>query len=203
MQRLQAQDPKQATGKAKDLLDGIQAKVGFTPNLARTMANSPAVLEAYLNFSAALSTGGLSARLREQIALTVAQANGCTYCLAAHTAIGKMVGLSEEAVLDSRQGGSPDSTVAATLKFARRLIEQRGRVSDEDLLRLRKIGYGDGEIAEVVANVALNIFTNYFNHVAGTQVDFPPAPSLATQLTCDEGCRDKGTNDGRRGGRRV
>jgi uncharacterized peroxidase-related enzyme len=195
MPRLQALDPKHVTGKAKDLLDGVQAKVGFTPNLARTMANSPAVLEAYLNFSAALSRGALSAKLREQIALTVAQANGCTYCLAVHTAIGKIVGLSKEAILDSRQGQSPDSKVAATMQFARKLVAQRGWVSDEDLQRLRNVGFGDGEIAEVVAHVALNIFTNYFNHVAGTHVDFPSAPELAAQLTFNEDCREEGITE--------
>ncbi|MCI0428090.1 MAG: hypothetical protein L0Z46_08755 [Nitrospiraceae bacterium] len=178
MPRLQALDPKHVTGTAKDLLDGIQAKLGFAPNLARTMANSPAVLEAYVGSSAALTKGVLGSRLRVQIALTVAEATCDAYCLAASTAFGKLAGLSEEAILDSRRGQSPDSREEATLHFARKLVARQGRVSDEDLTRLRRIGYGDGDIAEIVANVALNIFTSYFNHVAGTHVDFPGAPEL-------------------------
>ena len=96
MQRLAAINPAEATGKAKQLLDGVQAKIGMTPNMMKTLAAAPAALEAYLNMSAALSTGGLDAKLREQIALTVAQANSCEYCLSAHSAIGKMVVLKPE-----------------------------------------------------------------------------------------------------------
>jgi uncharacterized peroxidase-related enzyme len=179
MQRLQAVNPETANGKTKELLDAVQAKLGMTPNLVRTFANSPAVLEAYLGFSGALSKGVLSAKLREQIALAVAEANGCGYCLAAHSAVGKMLGLSEEDIADSRRGISTDSKSDAVLGFARQMVEKRGWVSDEDLSRLRNVGYGDGEIAEVVANVALHLFTNYFNHVAETEVDFPEVSELA------------------------
>ncbi len=84
-----------------------------------------------------------------------------------------MVGLSEENILDSRQGVSPDSKVNAVLRFARQIVEKHGWVSDANVWRLRKGGYGDEEISEIVANVVLNIFTNYFNQVAETEVDFP------------------------------
>ncbi len=173
MSRFQAINPKAATGRAKELLDEVHSKLGMTPNLVRVLANSPDALEAYLSFSDALSKGLLSTRLREQIALTVAQANRSGYCLAAHTAIGKTVGLSKENILDSRQGMSPDSKVHATLQFVRQMVEKRGWVRDTDVWRLRKRGYGDAEISEIVANVVLNIFTNYFNQVAETDVDFP------------------------------
>lgn len=182
MSRLQAINPKEATGKTKELLDGIETKLGMTPNLMRTLANSPAVLEAYLAFSGALSKGLLPTRLRQQIALTVAEANGSTYCLAAHTAIGKMVGLSEENILDSRQGVSPDSQVHAALQFVRQMVEKRGWVRDTDVWRLRKRSYGDAEISEIVANVVLNIFTNYFNQVAETEVDFPKVAASVKHL---------------------
>ncbi len=177
--RLPAIDPATATGKAKELLDGVQAKLGTVPNLMRTMAQSPAVLEAYLNFSSTLGKGLLSVKLREQIALTVAEANTCEYCLSAHSALGKIAGLSEQEVLDSRQGKSSDSRAAAALLFARTVVNQRGLVSDDEVTGLRQAGFGDGEIAEIVAHVALNLFTNYFNHVAGTVVDFPKVPVVA------------------------
>lgn len=178
MPRLNPIDPATATGKAKDLLDGVQKKMGGTPNIFRTFANSPAVLEAYLGFSGALGKGTLSPQVREQIALIVGQTNDCDYCLAAHTTIGKMVGLSEDQLLASRRAEAAEGETAAILRFARKLVTDRGNVSDADVQALRQAGLDDAAIAEVVANVALNLFTNYFNHVAGTEVDFPPAPAV-------------------------
>lgn len=184
MQRLQAVNPESASGKVKDLLDSVQTKLGMTPNIIRTMANSPAVLQAYLGFGAALGTGALSARLREQIALVVAETNKCDYCLAAHAAIGKSVGLSEEAILNSRRAESSNGKEEAALRFAGTIVRERGRARNEDLAHLRQAGYGDGEIAEIVANVAINLFTNYFNHVAGTEVDFPKVGDLVPVSEC-------------------
>jgi uncharacterized peroxidase-related enzyme len=178
MSRIPAIDPNQATGKAQELLSGVQAKLGMTPNLMRAMANSPAVLEAYLKFSGSLGGGELSAKTREQIALTVGQANSCDYCLSAHSAIGKTVGLTPEQIHDARVGTAIDRKSDAILKFANRLVEKRGFVSDNDLAAARKAKVNDAEIAEVVANTALNLFTNYFNHVAETEVDFPAADKL-------------------------
>ncbi|MBY0506815.1 MAG: carboxymuconolactone decarboxylase family protein [Bryobacteraceae bacterium] len=173
MQRLTSVNPAEATGKAKQLLDGVQAKLGMTPNLMKTLATAPAALEAYLSFSGALGTGTLDAKLREQIALTVAQANACEYCLSAHSTIGKMVGLKPEEIAASRQAHSSDPKREAGLKFAQTVVVARGEVSDDALTLVRGAGYSDGEITEIVANVAINIFTNYFNHVARTDVDFP------------------------------
>jgi uncharacterized peroxidase-related enzyme len=178
MQRITPINPESATGKAKILLDRVQTELGMTPNLMRTMANSPATLEAYLRFKEALSGGVLSPKLQEQIALTVAEVNGCGYCLAAHSAVGRMVGLSEEEIQDSRRGVSPESRVGAALRFARQVVEKRGRVTDDNISRLRRAGYGNEEIAEVVATVILTIFTNYFNHVADTVNDYPKVPEL-------------------------
>jgi uncharacterized peroxidase-related enzyme len=149
------------------------------PNLIATMANSPAVATAYLGLSQALSTGSLSARLREQIALAVAESNGCGYCLAAHTALGKGAGLSKQETCDARRAASHDAREQAPLDFARTVVADRGVVDDADVEQVRQAGYTDGEIGEIVANVALNLFTNYFNHVAETEIDFPAAPSLA------------------------
>ena len=179
MQRIPAIHPERASGKAKILLDRVQMKLGMIPNLMRTMANSPAILEAYLSFDQALADGVLTPKLRERIALTVAEANGCDYCLAAHSAVGRMVGLSEEEIQDSLKGVSPDSKVEAALRFARQIVETRGRVTDDSISRVRRAGYSDEEIGEIVANVTLTIFTNYFNQVAGTVGDFPRVQELA------------------------
>lgn len=191
MPRIQALDFDKSSGKAKTLLETIQATLGNTSNLVRTMANSPAVLEGYVSLCTALDHGALSPRMRERIALTVTQANDCQYCLAAHTAIARTVGLSEEAIADSRRADSPDRQEASTLQFVHRLLEEGGRVRDEDVARLRHTGMTDGEILEVVANVSMNLLTNYVTHVAATEVDFPPVPPLADQAPAPDRSRQK------------
>ena len=171
--RVTALNPDRATSKAKQLLSAVQTKLGLTPNLMRVMANSPAVLESYLNFSSALIGGALLASVREQIALAVAEVNLCAYCLSAHTVIGGMVGLKPDTIARARNAGAADSKTDAILKLARAIVVQRGEISEDDFDKARQAGITDGEIAEVVANVALNIFTNYLNHVAQTDIDFP------------------------------
>jgi uncharacterized peroxidase-related enzyme len=179
MTRLPAIDPAKATGNTKQLFDGVQAKLGLVPNMVRVMANSSAVLRGYLGLSGALAGGSLGAPLQEQIALAVSEANGCDYCLAAHTAVGTGVGLSEAEIVAARRGTAADPRSAAALRLAVALVESRGRVTDAELARVRAAGYTDGEIAEIVAEVALHVLTNYFNILAETEVDFPRAAPLA------------------------
>src|SRR6266566_3480289 len=163
MSRLPIIDPEKSTGKAHELLTAVQKKLGLVPNMTRVMVNSPAVLEAYIAFSGALDGGSLNAKIRERIALGTAEANQCNYCLSAHSTIGKLVGLSDAEVLESRRGQAADVKPAAALQLSRALVEKRGAVSEADVDAARKGGLTDGEIAEVVALTALNIFTNYFN----------------------------------------
>lgn len=184
MPRLQPVNPTNADPKAKTILDGVQKKMGMTPNLMATMANSPAVLEAYVAFGNALGKSALPAKLREQIALTVGELNACQYCLSAHTALGKMTGLGDEEINDSRNGDSPDRKTEAVLQFARKLVSQRGWVSDEDVASLRAGGATDAELAEIVAVVAQNIFSNYFHHVSQAEVDFPQVPESQNKTAC-------------------
>ena len=143
------------------------------------MAVSPSVLDAYLGFSSALGHGVLPARVREQLALDVGESNHCDYCVSAHSLLGKRAGLTERDVLDSRRGASADPKEDVLLRFARTVLDKQGVVEDADIALVRQAGYGDAEIAEVVAHVGLNVFTNYFNHVAGTPIDFPKAPTLS------------------------
>jgi uncharacterized peroxidase-related enzyme len=173
MAHLPVVDPGNSTGKAGDLLAAVQKKLGLVPNMTRVMANSPAVLEAYIGFSGALDGASLDAKTRERLALGTAEANQCEYCLSAHSAIGKLVGLSENDILSSRRGQSSDSKATAALQFSRQLIDKRGSVSETDVEAARRGGLTDGEIAEVVALTALNIFTNYFNNALQVDVDFP------------------------------
>ncbi|WP_342349386.1 carboxymuconolactone decarboxylase family protein [uncultured Nitrospira sp.] len=182
MSRIQALNPEIATGQAQRLLKGVENKLGFAPNIMRTMANSPSVLQGYLDFSGALSKGSLSPKLREQIALAVSEVNDCQYCLAAHSAIGRSVGLSEEAVGDSRRGESPDPKEATVLAFTRNVVTNRGRISDEEVAKLRKAGFSEGDMVELIANISLTLFTNYFNHIAATEIDFPAVSELEARV---------------------
>ena len=178
MARLPIIDPEKSTGKAQELLTAVQKKLGLVPNSMRVMVNSPAVLEAYIGFSGALDGGSLDAKTRERIALGSAEANQCNYCLSAHSAIGKLVGLNEAEILDSRRARSTEPQSAAALQFSRQLIEKRGAVSEADLEAAHQGGLTEGEIAEVVALTALNIFTNYFNTAFQVDIDFPAAKAL-------------------------
>jgi uncharacterized peroxidase-related enzyme len=173
MQRISSIEPANATGRGKDLLDEVQAKLGRTPNLTRALATAPAALDAYLQFGAALGKGSLDAKFREQIALTVAQANFCEYCLSAHSANGQSLGLRPEEIRASRQARALDRKRNAGLQFAQTLVLKRGDVSDQALADAKAAGFTEGEITEIVANVALNHFTNFFNLVARTEFDFP------------------------------
>ena len=170
---------RDVNSKTRELLGAVEKKMGMVPNMISTMAQSPTVAKAYLGFSQTLAGGSLSAALQQQISLAVSEADQCNYCLSAHSFLGSKAGLSESDLLDARHGTASDEKTNAALTFARKIVEDRGHVSDEDVEEVRRAGYTDGEIVEIVANVALTIFTNYFNHIADTEVDFPLVPSLA------------------------
>ena len=180
--RLEQIDPAQATGKVKTIFDALQTKLGLVPNLTRGLANSPAALEAYVAMKTALGGGALDARFGERIALATAEVNDCEYCLSAHTFIGGKLGLPEAELLAARRGESSDARIAEGLRFARLLTLRRGRIDAADVQRVKAAGYTDGEIAELVAHVAVNVFTNYFNLVNVTPIEFPlvkPMPKAA------------------------
>jgi uncharacterized peroxidase-related enzyme len=173
MTRIAHLDPTTTTGPVKALFDGVQAKLGVVPNLFRVLGNAPAALDGYLKFTAALAGGSFDAKLREQIALAVAESNQCGYCLSAHTFIGSKLGLSAQDIADARHANAANERTAAILKLARNIVVQRGEIGAAGLEQARTAGLTDREIVETVAHVALNIFSNYVNHVAGTIVDFP------------------------------
>ncbi len=178
MSRLAALDPALATGPTADLFAAVKTKLGKVPNLMRTLGQSPAALGAYLGLNATLATGVLPAQVREQLALAVAESNGCEYCLAAHSLLGKGAGLSPDAILAARRADAADAKVQALLTFAAAVVASRGHVPDETHAAVRAAGASEAEIVETVAHVALNVFTNYTNNVARTTVDFPRAAPL-------------------------
>jgi len=174
MTRLKAINPEEATGKTKELFDGIKSKLGVVPNMMRTMGHSPALLEGYLSLNAALSHGKLGGKTGELLALTIGETNSCDYCLSAHSYIGeKLVHIDTDTIQNARNGSAGDEKTRAILNFANVLLDKKGRVSDADVDAIKAAGLTDGEIGEVVGHVGLNILTNYFNNTAVTDIDFP------------------------------
>ena len=169
-----------APAAARQHLEAVNRQLGVVPNLFRLVANSPSALEGYLAMSGALAKGSLPAQTRERIALAVAQINACGYCLAAHTYLGKNAAkLSEAEIAANRHGGSLDPKADAAVRFAAKIVRERGHVSDTDVQAVRMAGYDDAQIVEIVQHVALNTWTNYINEVAATEIDFPQAQALA------------------------
>lgn len=173
MSRIPPVDPTTAEGTLRDLFAQIQKGLGIVPNLYRVIGSSPVALEGALALAGALARGRIRPRLREQIALAVAQQNGCDYCLSAHTALGKGLRVSDADLTLAREGRASDPQEDAALRFVVRVVERRGRVDDADLEAVRRAGFDDGQVVELVANTVLNVFTNYLNQVADTEIDFP------------------------------
>jgi uncharacterized peroxidase-related enzyme len=171
--RVSLVDRTAASGPARALLDQIHGAFGATPNMFRAVANSPAALQSMWAAFGALGGGVVGAALGEQIAVAVANRNACDYCLAAHTALGRKAGVSGDALAAAQSGESADPRTAAVLRFALQLVNQRGQVDAADVQALRDQGLSDEHIVEVVAHVALNLFTNYVNVALAVPVDFP------------------------------
>lgn len=162
-----------APAASQPILAQVQAAFGATPNMFGVVANSPAALQAMWGFFGALGGGTLPAKLGEQIAVAVADRNACHYCLAAHTALGRKAGASAEEMAAAQTGHSHDPQTAAALAFALKLVEQRGAVNAADVAALRAAGFDDGQVVEILAHVALNLYTNYVNVAFDTALDFP------------------------------
>ncbi len=166
---------------SQPLLQAVQQQLGAVPNLFRLVGNSPAALEGYLSMSDALAKGALPAPTRERIALAVAEINGCNYCLAAHTYLGKnLAKLGDDEMAANRGGTSLDAKADAAVRFAAAVTHERGHVGEAALQAVRAAGYTEAQIVEIVMHVALNTWTNYINEVAATDIDFPKVSPLKT-----------------------
>jgi AhpD family alkylhydroperoxidase len=126
-----------------------------------------------VNFYTALADGLLDKNLHDQIAIVVAEANGCEYCLSAHTALARKAGLSDQQLAAARDLNTGNDRVDAALKFAREIVVGRGHITPAQFEAVRRAGFSDGEIVEIIGHVAVNIFTNYFNNINHTEIDFP------------------------------
>lgn len=178
MSRLILVTNEQAQGVVKETFDTLQRRIGKVPNILRDLGNSPAALQVYTGLSAAMKQAALTAKERESIALLVTQLVECDYCLSAHSAAARSMGFTEPQILDLRRGTPEDSRLRALADFTRAVVEQKGHVTDDQIAAFRQAGFTDGHIAEVVAAVAQNLFTSYFNHIAQPELDYPAAAKL-------------------------
>jgi uncharacterized peroxidase-related enzyme len=173
MSRIDIPDRDDAPQDSQPILDGIREKAGFIPNLFRLMSLSPAVLNAQQNLQHALAKA-LDLKTRVKIALAVSQVNDCTYCLAAHSYHAfNQVKIHPEEIALNRTGRSSEPKMEAALRFAKKVTETRGHVSNSDLAEVRDAGYTDAQVLEIIAVAAAYLLTNFLNNVADTDIDIP------------------------------
>jgi len=168
--------PDTAPGIARELLDATKKQLGRVPNLYAAMAHSPIALQGYLDFRGALQQGVLDPKMRERVALLVAQLNDCDYCVAAHTFRGGKIGMTADDLLATRQADSADAKTAAALRLVKALTLRE--TAETALTEALQAGWTEAEIGELVAHIALNVFSNYFKQIAEPPLDFPEAPAL-------------------------
>jgi uncharacterized peroxidase-related enzyme len=167
-------DIASAPAKSQPMLEAVKAKLGVAPNVFRLVATSPAALEGYTGLLGALAKGGISTATGERIALAVAEINGCSYCLSAHTYLGEHAAKLDAAEMEAnRAGASNDPKADAAVRFAAKVAHSRGHVSEDDLRAVKLAGYDDAQVLEIILHVALNTWTNYVNEVVKTDIDFP------------------------------
>lgn len=179
MTRIQPASPEKAQPAVQEIYKALEKKLGKVPNIFLNMGNSPAVLKGFLGLSDAAGQTSLNPKVREEIALIVGQTNQCKYCLSAHIAMAKGVGINDQEILQARKAMSQDPKTQAILAFAKTVVEKRGNVTDQDVSTLKSKGVTDQEIVEIIMIIALNMFTNYFNHITDPKIDFPVAPKLS------------------------
>lgn len=179
MSRISIPSYDQALAASLPLLDAVNKQLGVIPNLMKLVGHSPAALEGYLSLNAALTKGTIGAQTSERIALAVAELNGCSYCISAHSYLGTHLAKLDASELDAnRHGTSNDPKASAAVRFATRIVGTRGHVADADLEAVKAAGFSSAEIVEIVLLVALNTLTNYVNNVAQTDIDFPVVKPL-------------------------
>lgn len=178
MTRLSIVDPSSSTGELKEMFAAVQQTFGTVPNFVKVMGNSPALLKGFLGFFGGLSAGALTAATAERIALAMAQANSCEYCLSAHTALAQGAGLSPDEISAARHGTSTDLREAAAVRFAKAVLDNKGQVTSNEIDAVRSAGFSDKEIAEIIGHVGLNTFLNYFGKASNLDIDFPRVQAL-------------------------
>ncbi len=161
------------------IFDNLKGAIGFVPNLYATIAHSDTALGNYLEFQN--SKTSLTNKEKEVVSLVVSQVNGCAYCQSAHTAIGKMNGISEDHILELRQGfSSSDTKFDALVKLAKSITLNKGKVDESTLEAFFNAGYTKGSLVDVILAVGDKVIMNYLHNLTQIEIDFPIAKSLDT-----------------------
>ncbi len=181
MTRLNPIEFRQISPEVRATLDQLRPNSTDVPNFLRVVAKSLAAMRAFAGMEDALARGHLSAREREQIALAVGEINGSNYCLVAHSRSAREAGLSEQDIQLARNADAAETRENAMLRFTQAVALQRGAIRDAELALVRTAGFSESEIIEIIANIALNIFTNYLNIISKTEPDslLSQTPALA------------------------
>lgn len=173
MSRIKVIENQDANPEQAELYAGITAALGMVPNFLKVLANSPVALRSFLGLHQIANAGSLDVQTRERIALALAEQSGCQYCVSAHTAIGRRTGLDNAEMEANRAGGSQDVRAASAVSFARALVEHKGEVTNEELEAVRKAGYSDADIVEIITHVGMNLLTNILGKASRVEIDFP------------------------------
>ena len=175
MSRLPVPTLESATGATAEIYAQIKKSIGNVPNtFAAIGAHGPAALKAVLAVDAVLASGSLSKRDQETIKLIISGVAGCDYCEAAHSLLGKLAGLKPDELKNIRDGEpTGDAKRDALARFVRNLAETSGTVSDEDFVAIKAAGYSDAQLVEISLAFATIAFTNVFNRINDTEIDFP------------------------------
>jgi uncharacterized peroxidase-related enzyme len=164
----------------------IKKSWGRVPNLGAVLALSLPMTRAVLEFDDALAAGSIRGGIAEQLAIAVSHENRCAYCLAAHTAAARALHVSHQDIADARTAGAADSKTAAALRFAQAVVRARGRVATDDIEAVRRAGWSDAEIVEIVGHVATTTLTNYLHHLSEVPLDYPVVDFVEDDATRHE-----------------
>lgn len=179
MKNLEKLTKDQASTDSKEIFESLESKMGMIPNIYATIGNSAPALKATLGIGEALGKGEFSGKETEAIALSVAQVNECAYCLAAHTAVGGNHGFNKDEMIAIRNGEVQDTKLKALTELTKAITKSKGYPDQELINNFFDAGYSKAALAELIVLVGLNTITNYTNHIAKTEIDFPVAPELA------------------------
>ena len=175
MSRLSVPSLESATGATAEIYAQIKKAIGNVPNtFAAIGAHRPDALKALLAADSVLASGSLTKRDQETIKLVVSSVAGCDYCVAAHSLLGKIAGLKPDEVKKIRDGEpTGDAKRDALIRFVRGLTGTSGTVSDDDFAAIKAAGYSDAQLVDISLVFATTVFTNVFNRINDTEIDFP------------------------------
>ncbi|WP_430815495.1 carboxymuconolactone decarboxylase family protein [Carboxylicivirga sp. RSCT41] len=182
MTKINVPTREQVDTKAQSIFDVLQKNLGMVPNLYATIAYSSDTLEAYLSYSGAIGNSSFSKKETEAIKLAVSQENECEYCTAAHTAIAKMNGFTEEETISIRSGKVADLKLNVLVNTAIETARERGRLSDETKEAFFAQGFDNKALIDLIAVVNVVSFTNFIHNATKVEVDFPAVPALNKQV---------------------